>query len=211
MLDSINLFPAKIKLLRTTYGLSLAELADVLSIKNTSLYAWENGSSSPLFENLLSLSAFFSVSLDWLAGYSKTVYTEESVVAGEKVLHEKIRHKFLSGGQSNESEYRIFLQELQQLSEKQYVDLQKENWTKLRSEYYSLSVRANLTVFLHLVPLANIYWAAEYIDNGYKKRGIIAIVKEKLGPKYGNYKEPGKKAKERAIRLVELLSRKKNQ
>lgn len=211
MLDSIHLFPAKIKLLRTTYDLSLAELAAVLSIKNTSLYAWENGNTSPLFENLLSLSTFFSVSLDWLAGYSKTVYTKESVEAGEEVLHEKIKRNFLSGEQSSEAEYRIFLQALQQLSQKQYVDLQQENWTNLRSEYYPLAVRANLTVLLHLVPLANIYWAAEYIHNDYKKRGILAAVKEKLGPKYDNYKEPGKKAKERAIRLVELLSRKESQ
>ena len=71
-------------------------------------------------------------------------------------------------------------------------------------------VRANLLVLLHLVPLEDVYWAGYYILNGKKKRGVLAYTKNRLlsmmgGPRADAYKEPGKKAQERAVNLVELL------
>lgn len=196
---------AKIKLLRTTYNLSQGELSVIISLKNqSSLYAWENETSSPLFENVVSLANLFSVSLDWLAGNSSTIYTQESIEAGERVLHSKVDDDVIAGQQVGEVGRVSFLRELHQISGTQYVNLRTENWTKSRAEYYSLSVRANLTVLLHLVPLADIYWAVEYIGNDYKRRGVLAAVRAKLGPLH-DYKEPGKKAKERAINLVNLI------
>lgn len=196
----------KIKLLRTTYNLSQSELADIISLKTQSaLFAWENETSSPLFENVVSLAHLFSVSLDWLAGSSQVIYTEDSVETGEMSLHNQVNDNFITGQQVGKSGRSLFLRELHQISETRYVDLRRENWTKSRSQYYSLSVRANLTVLLHLVPLADIYWAVEYIDNDYKRRGVLTAVKTKLGPLYDDYKEPGKKAKARAINLVNLI------
>lgn len=199
-------FSVKIKLLRTTYDLSLGELSNLISLKNhSSLYAWENNSSSPLFENMIVLSNLFSVSLDWLAGNSNTIYTQESIEAGERALHSKVDDDVIAGQQVGEVGRVSFLRELHQISGTRYVNLHTENWTKSRAEFYSLSVRANLTVLLRLVPLADIYWAVEYICNGYKRRGVLAAVKAKLGPLHDDYKEPGKKAKERAINLVNLI------
>ena len=77
---------------------------------------------------------------------------------------------------------------------------------------YSLPVRANLLVLLRLVPLGDLYWAHHYIVYGKytkNKRDILDLTKRDLrsaiGIKAENYKVPGKKARERAINLVELL------
>ena len=55
--------------LRNTYGLSLAELAKILNMNTRgSLYDWENKRSFPSMENLIFLTNFFGVSLEWLLG-----------------------------------------------------------------------------------------------------------------------------------------------
>lgn len=82
----------------------------------------------------------------------------------------------------------------------------------LRSAYYSLPVRANIAVLLHLVPLGDLYWAEAYVRNEGNKRGVLAEVKSRLrsiflGRLAEEYKEPGKKARERAVNLVQLIKK----
>lgn len=212
MSSLVDSFPIKIKILRTTYHLSLAELAGMLSMKDASLYAWENGTNSPIFENVITFSNIFGVSLEWLAGRLELIYTEASVEATEKAVFEQIDDDFIAGKEVGEI-YRIqFLSELEQLSGALTRGIPKHIYSdvSLRSKYYSLSVRANIAVLLYLVPLEDLFWAEEYVANEGNKRGVLAKVKSKLerkqlGNLVENYKEPGKKAKERAVKLVELL------
>lgn len=73
-------FSIKLKILRNTYGLSLAELAKILNMNTRgSLYDWENKRSFPSMENLIFLTNFFGVSLEWLLGRSETIYSDESI------------------------------------------------------------------------------------------------------------------------------------
>lgn len=54
MKDYKESFSIKLKILRNTYGLSLAELAKILNINTrASLYNWENKRSFPSMENEL--------------------------------------------------------------------------------------------------------------------------------------------------------------
>lgn len=212
MTDYIIPFSNKIKLLRTTYDLSLSELSTIISLKNhSSLYAWENQNSSPLFENMISLSTFFGVSLDWLAGYSQQIYTPDSVRAGERWIYEQLKQNIIAGKIVSNTGHEAYLQVLQDLSHQAYLsyDTGWDTWQKSRRTVYALAVRANITVLLRMVPLADIYWAEAYLQNGRKKRGVLATTKSRLAlldqKMAESYKEPGKKAKERAINLVNLL------
>lgn len=207
MTGSVNLFSSKIKILRTIYGLSLAELSEMLFIKSTSLYAWENQTSSPSLENIIALANLFGISLDWLVGRSQMIYTTESIVAGEVSLSKQFKQGSVVGKDMSTA----YLQEIQQLSSGRYVDIMTnfESWLESRNISYSKSVRANLLVLFHFVTLWDFYWAEEYLQNDKKKRGVLVKAKARIASivptQAENYKEPGKKAKERAVNLVKLL------
>ena len=87
MVNYMESFSIKLKILRNSYDLSLAELAGLLSLNTrASLYDWENKRSFPAMENLISLANIFGISLEWLLGRSKDVYTEDSLRSGEIAL-----------------------------------------------------------------------------------------------------------------------------
>lgn len=223
MADYMESFSIKLKILRNSYDLSLAELAGLLSLNTrASLYDWENKRSFPAMENLISLANIFGISLEWLLGRSKDVYTEDSLRSGEIALYTQIDDDYIAGKEVGEVYRSSFLLEIERISHRHYLNLKDLNMTNYdsRIEYYvdhnwkkqsySLPVRANLLVLLHLVPLEDLYWAGYYILNGKKKRGVLAYTKNRLlsmmgGPRADAYKEPGKKAQERAVNLVELL------
>lgn len=55
-------FSKKIKSLRVAYHLSLAEMANLLSMKSKSpLYAWEKGKAFPNLESLLGLNQYLEL------------------------------------------------------------------------------------------------------------------------------------------------------
>lgn len=225
MKDYKESFSMKLKILRNTYGLSLAELAKILNMNTRgSLYDWENKRSFPSMENLIFLTNFFGVSLEWLLGRSSDIYTENSVYLGEVALYTEIDDDYINGREVGECYRADFLKAIESISGKGYLDLDGLNITNYSSriEYYvnhndhkknySLPVRANLLVLLRLVPLGDLYWAHHYIIYGKytkNKRDILDLTKRDLrsaiGIKAENYKVPGKKARERAINLVELL------
>lgn len=205
-------FSIKLKILRNTYGLSLAELAKILNMNTRgSLYDWENKRSFPSMENLIFLTNFFGVSLEWLLGRSSDIYTENSIYIGEIALYTEIDDDYINGQEVGECYRADFLKAIEHISGKEYLDLDGLNVTNYSSriEYYSLPIRANLLVLLRLVPLGDLYWAYHYILNGKNKRGVLAWTKMNLhkliGIKAEDYKEPGKKAQERAVNLAELL------
>lgn len=54
--------------LRTEKNLSQKELADRIGIRKGCISFWENGLREPKLSNLIALSKFFGVSIDYLAG-----------------------------------------------------------------------------------------------------------------------------------------------
>lgn len=58
----------KLKYLRTESGLTQAQLAQKLSIGQTTVAAYENGTHEPQLYSLISYADFFGCSLDYLAG-----------------------------------------------------------------------------------------------------------------------------------------------
>ena len=61
-------FSIILKELREEKGLGQVELAKALSVSKGIISLWENGLREPKLSNLIILSKFFSVSIDYLAG-----------------------------------------------------------------------------------------------------------------------------------------------
>jgi transcriptional regulator with XRE-family HTH domain len=59
-------FSENLKLLRSRRGRSQVDLSNLLNIKRTSLSGYELGTSYPTFDTLISISAFFKISIDKL-------------------------------------------------------------------------------------------------------------------------------------------------
>lgn len=58
----------KIRELRTEKGLTQAELAEILGVNQTAVGKYERGELEPNIENLIKLSRFFEVSVDYIIG-----------------------------------------------------------------------------------------------------------------------------------------------
>lgn len=60
----------RIKMLRTSNGLTQKQLADAINVSEVSLQRFEYGSSRPSLDTLIALADLFQVSLDYLVGRS---------------------------------------------------------------------------------------------------------------------------------------------
>ena len=60
------LFGEKLKKLRKARGLSQEQLADELQVSRQAISKWELGESTPDTDNLVALSDYFGVSIDYL-------------------------------------------------------------------------------------------------------------------------------------------------
>ena len=162
MKDYKESFSIKLKILRNTYGLSLAELASMLTVVGTraSLYDWENKRSFPSMENLISLTNLFGVSLEWLLGRSETIYSDESIEWSEEAIG-KYLHSLaaLFPNSLQVSYWHFYLCE-------HYPEYAFE---ERRNLYYSLPVRANIAVLMREVRLTSLYWSMYYAENGFKR------------------------------------------
>ena len=78
-------FHEKLKELRSSRGLTQAELAEVLFVSRTAVSKWESGRGYPNIDSLLALSAFFSVPVDEL------IRTENVLLLAERDKKETIR------------------------------------------------------------------------------------------------------------------------
>lgn len=137
-----ELFSKRLKLLRTTYGLSMKTLADIWGYKNTgTISQFENNKNVPSFNSLIQISNFYAVSLDWLMGRSNIIYTKESVLEGEMALYKQ----FTNLGERIGINYISALQQRKGLIAPIYLDKDK------REKCYSLDVRANIVVLHNLV------------------------------------------------------------
>lgn len=67
-MKGLDLFCARIKDLRKDKKLSARELADKLSVSDSTIVRWENGTMMPTIDKLYELAKFFGVTADYLLG-----------------------------------------------------------------------------------------------------------------------------------------------
>ncbi|MBR3804735.1 MAG: helix-turn-helix transcriptional regulator [Clostridia bacterium] len=61
-------FEERLKELRADKGVGQIELAKAIGVSNGIISLWENGLREPKLSNLIALSKYFQVSLDFIAG-----------------------------------------------------------------------------------------------------------------------------------------------
>ena len=61
-------FSERIKELRAEYGLTQAEVGNIIGVKRHSVYTYEKGLNYPEVRGLIILADYFKVSLDYLVG-----------------------------------------------------------------------------------------------------------------------------------------------
>lgn len=83
-------FSERFKLLRQMYGASVKDLSTMLGNQPTNVAALENHKIGASARVIILTSKIFGVSIDWMLGISHEPYTEETVVAAEQYLSDKI-------------------------------------------------------------------------------------------------------------------------
>lgn len=66
-----NTFGETLKNIRTEKGVGQVELAKSLNVSKGIISLWENNFREPKLSNLIALSKYFNVSIDYLAGLSE--------------------------------------------------------------------------------------------------------------------------------------------
>ena len=66
--DHENIFPARLKQLRSELSIRQSEMAEILGVPPTTYSNWEQGRSFPSVERLPRIAAFFDVTVDYLLG-----------------------------------------------------------------------------------------------------------------------------------------------
>ncbi len=66
--DQENIFPARLKQLRSELSIRQGEMAEILGVPPTTYSNWEQGRSFPGVERLPRIAAFFDVTVDYLLG-----------------------------------------------------------------------------------------------------------------------------------------------
>lgn len=61
-------FQERLKELRMEYGLTQKDLGKIVNTSNMEISHWENGHSEPSITQLILLSEYFEVSIDYLVG-----------------------------------------------------------------------------------------------------------------------------------------------
>lgn len=67
-MKGLELFCNRIKELRKDKKLSARELADKLSVSDSTIIRWENGTMVPTIDKLYEIAKFFGVTADYLLG-----------------------------------------------------------------------------------------------------------------------------------------------
>ena len=64
----MNKFKDNLKLLRQEKNLGQIELAKILGVSKGIISLWENGLREPTLSNLIAISKYFKISIDYLVG-----------------------------------------------------------------------------------------------------------------------------------------------
>ena len=76
-------FGEKLSLLRKQRGMTQMELAEKLDISRQAVSRWEQGTSEPSTENLVSIGKLFDVSVDALVNENAPLQTGSAVLVAE--------------------------------------------------------------------------------------------------------------------------------
>ncbi|MFR5809521.1 MAG: helix-turn-helix domain-containing protein, partial [Flavonifractor plautii] len=60
------MFEERLYQLRRERGISQEELANIIGVSRQAVQKWESGASQPNMDNLVAISAYFGVTLDYL-------------------------------------------------------------------------------------------------------------------------------------------------
>ncbi|MCI8806478.1 MAG: helix-turn-helix transcriptional regulator [Clostridiales bacterium] len=66
----MSIFHERLKLLRNTNDIMQKDLAKILNVSDRAFRNYENGTSEPTYNNLITLCNIFNVSADYLLGLS---------------------------------------------------------------------------------------------------------------------------------------------
>ncbi len=180
-----SIFGLRLRILRTTYKLSLAEFAALFGLKSTGAIAdLEAGRHGPTFELFIRIANVFGVSLDWLAGRSESVYTLDSITMAEK----SVLDIPLAFPDNYKEEYAVYFKS-----------------KDLSEDFPSFGVRANIAVLLRIVKAVDVYYFMDS-QRGLADKIIFDSIRKLLKiPDLIELKKPTKKAMERNQALDQLL------
>ena len=89
----------RLKLLRTNLGLSQLKLAEEMNIKQSTIVRYEDGTTTPSSERLITFADFFDVSLDYIYGRTDApqgkLYTYEPELVREKFADQENMREFV--------------------------------------------------------------------------------------------------------------------
>lgn len=118
------------KALRYSHDISAANLANILELKSSaSITNIENGKAAPSYELLERYADTFAISVDWLMGRSKAIYTEDSLLTAEEAILAKLQKVDSSG------KYSQF--------EKNYLDSEQ------RCKLFTAKARGSIVFLMH--------------------------------------------------------------
>lgn len=150
-----NSFAQKIKYLRKKYELSMSELAYILKFKNkTSIGNIEKNIIYPSFEKLIDIANLFTVSIDWLVGFTKEPYNEVII----EQVEEKIAVISITG--------------------RCFIDTVPEHYVNkdLRKKTFTLSERAAIIFYIYYIQ----FLTGQKLELLYKEPTEIAKFDKKM-------------------------------
>lgn len=119
---------ANFKKTRLAYDFSIKNISDLLDLKTTSVIGnIETHKGTPSLNLVIKFALTFGVSIDWLLGFSDTIFTPASVSIAEKDLEDRLSN----------TDFSLALHML-------LTNYDKWRDPDTRQQHYSLAVRSNI-------------------------------------------------------------------
>lgn len=148
-------FSQNLRALRKSHYLSLSELALLINLKSKgTLSTLENAKNPPSFETLINIANLFTVSIDWLVGFTKEPYNEVMI----EQVEEKIAVISVTG--------------------RRFIDTVPEHYVNkdLRKKTFTLSERAAIIFYIHYIQ----FLTGQKLELLYKEPTEIAKFDKKM-------------------------------
>lgn len=148
-------FSQNLRALRKSHYLSLSELALLINLKSKgTLSTLENAKNPPSFETLINIANLFTVSIDWLVGFTKEPYNEVMI----EQVEEKIAVISVTG--------------------RRFIDTVPDHYVNkdLRKKTFTLSERAAIIFYIHYIQ----FLAGQKLELLYKDPTEIAKFDKKM-------------------------------
>ena len=105
-MDKTQLLSIRLKELRETLGLTLADFSKSLDLKVQTYSAYEKAVNKPPIEVLIKIAEKYNVSLDWLCGFSNSNQKEIRLDTYADVLHLIFELGFVDGAELDSNFYK---------------------------------------------------------------------------------------------------------